>query len=779
MTAQKRAENLQDVPIAITALTASDLRSAGVQDLRDVTFQTPGLTYNDGGANTFAKPIIRGQTDIGGGENNVPVFFDGIYISNSSAIDFGLVDLARIEVIKGPVSALYGRSAYAGAINYVSAKPSDDYRGFLEFTGGEYGRYNVRGSLSGPIFGDVLKGGISGSYDHFDGTYHDSVTNADAGGYVKKDVLVNFDYTPNSHIEIRPVVYYGQDRFADSPVIFAPANCSVGLGYGYSQSYCGKVPDSTFVGPFISPTGSYGQTGNKREVFSANIQAIATYDWGTLSSLTGYNNISTKSYTEFDDQEYGTPTATYYLPPGATVGGFPAEGVTLGGLPTGQTVLTPLHFGYTDKNHDFSEELRYTTPQLGPVKFSVGGYYAYSYHYDNLSLSRGTDSVPTGQYIIDPFAVPPGAPTSGQHSSYILEDKIYAGFATADWNIIDRLSLSSQLRYTETDEKYQDLTAIFDPNPYGCLGYSTACGSTANPLGVSGPLTKSFYSLTSRNSLNFKFNPDTLFYVSVANGDKSGGFNNNTTYPTFSPERNWTYELGVKATFLDHRLQIDADGFYIDASRYQIYGPPPGATLPGGFITTNYGGLSTTGFEIAGKFIVAQGVTLSAGYAYANPQFKHDAYDFGDVTLCSGIASCAPRITTQGPNQAVSLQGLRPPYESNNTFNGAIDIRHEFSNGFIAIGRVDYRYESSQYYQYPIDTGSFGPKNIVNLRAGLEKGPYSLSVYVRNLTNDKTPVTVQDAAVTGASNFQAGYFPIAVLPDQRTVGVTLRYTLGG
>ena len=137
VTARKKAEDIQDVPLSVTALTADDLTSAGVQDLRDITYLTPGLTFNEGAAaNYFSKPIIRGQTDVGGSsDNNVPVFFDGIYVSNSAAIDLGLVNLARVEVIKGPVSATYGRSAYAGAINYVSAKPTDTLSGFGEITG--------------------------------------------------------------------------------------------------------------------------------------------------------------------------------------------------------------------------------------------------------------------------------------------------------------------------------------------------------------------------------------------------------------------------------------------------------------------------------------------------------------------------------------------------------------------------------------------------------------------------------------------------------------------
>ena len=773
VTARKITENLQVVPISISAFTAADLSSAGVQDLRDITFLTPGLTFNEGaGANYFSKPIIRGQTDIGGSsDNNVPVFFDGIYISNSSVLDLGLIDLDRVEVIKGPVSATYGRSAYAGAINYISAKPGDQVHGYAEGTVGDYGKLNVRAGASGPIVWDWLKGGISASYDRFDGTYHDGVTDANANGYRKRDVLVNLDITPVEHLEIRPVIYYGDDTFDPAAVIFAPANCSVGLGYGYSQSFCGKVPDGTFQGPYTANGGQYGETGNTRHVFMSNLQTNLTYDWGTIASLTGYDVFHTNEYSEFDDQRYGLPYATYYLPEGATVGGFPAAGPPAG-VPTGNTVLAPLHFGYTDKNRDFSEELRFTSPQNQPFRYTFGAYYATSYHFDDLNLALGTCNVPAGQFIVQFFAVPCGVSTvSPQQTVYEQTNRIKAGFVGVDWDLIQNLTASTEVRYTKTTSDYLDVSAIF--NPFPAEGYSTSSPSAMYPL--KGELHGTFDSTTSRTSLKYQFTPDSLVYISGANGEKIGGFNNNTDHPTYQPETNWTYELGTKNTFFDRRLLVNADVYYIRAKNYQIYGPPPGATTPGNFITTNYGGLDTRGVEFDAQFLVVQGTKLSAGLGYADPKFTHSSYDFGDLTLCSGIASCAGRINTVGLNQAVSLYGLHPPYESNVTFNAAVDLNYHLFGDWSWFGRLDYRYESKQYYQYPIDTGYFGPKDIVNLRGGVEEGPLKVTLWVRNLTNDKTPLTVQDAAVTGATNFQAGYFPVAVIPDGTTFGLTVHY----
>ena len=593
---------------------------------------------------------------------------------------------------------------------------------------------------------------------------------------MKRDGLLTLDFTPTSNLEIRPVVYYGSDKFGPGATVYGKANCSVGLGGGYSQSFCGQFPDSTTVfGPQIANVSQYGGTGNNRNVLLTDVQATLSFDWGTFSSLTGYGHYGTAEYAEFDDS-YGITAPTYNLPAGAAVGGFgPA------GTPTGKTAVLPLLFGYSDKNSDFSEEVRYTTPQNLPIRGSVGGYYASSIHNDLLRLAQETCSVPAGQYISSAggqyFATPCGTNYSPQQTAYRLSNNIYAAFASVDWDILDNLTLSGEIRDTENRARYLDISAIF--NPFPTSGYSTETGSSLYPLGTA-PLGKNFWALTSRTSLTYKPTTNITVYVSAANGDKVGGFNNSTAYPTYNPETNWTYEAGIKTLLLNNHLQLNGDVFFIDSNNFQISGPPPGATLPGGFITTNYGGLTSKGVEASADYIVDENITFNGGFAYTDPEFKGSAYDFGDTTLCSGIPSCATRIKTVGPNQAVSLKGLTPPYASNYTGNFAVLLRYPLMDtDWSWTGRLDYRYESKQYYQYPLDTGYLGAKNVVNLRVGVENSVYSGIFYIRNLTNDKTPLTVQDAAATGASNFQSGYFPVAVLPDGINFGVTLRYKFGG
>ena len=782
VTARRREEKLQSVPQQITAITGKELSAAGATDLRDITFLTPGITLFSNGAQADETPVIRGQVDVGSaaiGHNNVPVFFDGVYISQTSAIDFGLINLARVEVLEGPVAALYGHSAYAGAINYVTAKPSDTYTAGVEYTVGNYGKENVKFDASGPIYGSILRGGLSGSYDSFDGTYHDSATGQNAGGDERKDIFGNLDFTPMEYLEIRPELYYGSDFFGQAPTIVGPGNCGTGGG-GFYVTQCGSVPTSDFQSVHVaSPVD--GQTGNNRTVLSTNILVKYDTDYGSLTSQTGYNNIRSTQYTEFDNQSFGEPVQTYKLPSGATNYTIPVGGLTYN-YPLGPIATLPLHFGYQQRERDFSEELKWTSPQDQSFRYLVGGYFSKSFLVQDLRLAIDTGAVPAGYFIESPFAVPPGNTFSGQQTLSQLEDRVFAGYAAADYDITSKLTVSGQIRWQEETESYQQNYAVYTPyNP----GYSIGQASSFNPYGPA--QQHSYYSIATRDTITYKAAPNVMFYASVANGEKAGGFNTGdgpyvpgkpSPLTSFGSETNWTEEVGFKSTLAGNHLQFNADYFHIQANNYQISAPASSSQV-GNFVTSNYGGLTTNGVESSIAAKPFPGITVNSGIALAFPQFDSNAFDFGDVTLCSGIPSCAPLIQKVGVNQAVSLNGLRPPYESNVTFNTSVSLNYPVYEDYHVFGRIDYRWQSSAYYQYPIDTGHYGPLNNVNLRAGVEKGLASITLFVDNATNDKTPVTVQDSYASGGDGaifFESSHFyPIAVLPQGRTFGATFKY----
>ena len=188
VTARKQSEQLLDVPLAITAFTAEAIEARGIKNLDDVAALTPGLTFSNVIGEFLPAPVIRGVAPIDiFGELNTAVFIDGIYVSGREGINFSQLDLERIEVVKGPQAALYGRNAFSGAINYVSARPTDKFSLKTELTAGNDGKQLGSIMVSGPIIAGVLRGRAALLRDEWDGSYENQWSGAggksDIGGY--------------------------------------------------------------------------------------------------------------------------------------------------------------------------------------------------------------------------------------------------------------------------------------------------------------------------------------------------------------------------------------------------------------------------------------------------------------------------------------------------------------------------------------------------------------------------------------------------------------------
>ena len=172
VTARKTSEQLINVPLAITAFTAEAIAARGITNLDDVAAFTPGLTFSNVIGDFLPAPVIRGVAPIDiFGELNTAIFFDGVYVSGREGINFNQLDLERIEVVKGPQAALYGRNAFSGAINYVSAKPSNEFRSKATATIGNRGKKLASLTVSGPIGDNGLKGRATFLRDQWDGSY--------------------------------------------------------------------------------------------------------------------------------------------------------------------------------------------------------------------------------------------------------------------------------------------------------------------------------------------------------------------------------------------------------------------------------------------------------------------------------------------------------------------------------------------------------------------------------------------------------------------------------
>ena len=745
VTARRHAEKLQDVPLAISVVNAQALLSSGTQDLRSVLSMTPGVTLDGNSADAYQLPTIRGQYDLNGlepGQPNVPVFLDGIYLANPNAISVGLLDIERVEIIKGPVSALYGRNGFSGAINYVSKDPTDTWHSTGVIRGGEYDTETVTADVNGPIIPGVLRIGLAGNYQHEGGTYTDPVNGLKAGGFRKKDFKATFDLAVSSRFKITGGFYYGNDHFNQTPNVYATNNCA------YGSYYCGAFYGNPLEVPPI-PAGA-GNTGNTREVYSANLHA--TYDLGfaTLSYLAGYNKVNQTSYQDYLGARDGI---TYNLNPGP-----------------GTVNMYELFGGYNN-SHDYSQELRVISNQNQPFRYAFGG------DYFNSKIGNATQIglccsgfIPSGQILSDVyygfsnnFVTATGSPSTTAFGLSVTSEQTSSVFGSFDYDVMKNLTLTGELRYTDDHQQLDYQYSAFAPgffDPYGPTKYAK------------------FHYINYRASAKYKFSNQVTAYASIANGTKAGGFNGTASGVadlTYQPEKNTTYEVGLKGETADGVAGFEVAIYHIDTSGLQVDGPSsdPNSIL---YFVKNVGATHNTGVDISTNFRPTKGLNFNIGFAYTDPKFNSGTYDYssGDVFYCSTVQYCSNRVVTlqipAGSIQAINLSGMQLERSSEYQLNAALDYKHALTTDVSGFFHIDYRFESRQYMV--LDNLYWIPdRTVVNLRTGVGRGPFELALVIRNLTNNKVPISPNP-------NVQLNNFGTRIvgnLPDPRIISGELSF----
>ena len=755
VTARNREERLQEVPLAITALAGDDLAQAGVRNLREISYLTPGLTINSAGGEAYTQPIIRGLVNLNGGASdpNVAVFLDGIYLVNNSAISVGMLNIERVEVVKGPVSTLYGRNGFAGAINYVTKKPGNTFTGNFSGTYGNDGQRVAIGSLSGPIIKDVLSIGIAGGYEEYDGGYQDPVNGLKAGGFKKRDIHASFTLTPSANIKLSGGLYYGDDRFNTVALVYAINNCgplspaSAALGESPFTQYCGRL---NFQPLEVSPVRpAAGAAGNDREVYSGNLRLEIDAGLGDLTVLGGYNKVTQQRFEDFIGRRNNL---VFNLTPAT---------------PAPSTARAPELFGGDTNNEDYSIEARFVSKQDQPFRWAFGGYYYKNDFATSTLIGIDSSGLPAGKS----FAGTAGlfATSNGQFSTTNLTyvegtDKQLSGFASVDWSLTPKLVLNGEIRYTH-QEKSQDIIR------------NAFIANTVRPFGPARSDEDNF--INYRVSGKYQFTSDVMAYASVATGTKAFGFNSRATaFPgevSFEPEYATAYEVGLKSQVIDRTLVLNAAAFLIETRNLQAAVPSQDPTNTG-TVTRNLGGTRSKGFEIEAVATPAKWLHFNIGLGYVDARFRDGAADFSSAASCLVIPSCAPRIR-QRPNAVgtpvnfVLLDGLRVQRVSPYQISTGLMLNGRLGDTATWFTRGDLRLEDKQFMAAN-NYAFWGDRTLVNLRAGVEFNGITGTVFVDNLTKN---MTVESASPnTRLNDFVAN--PVGFLPTPRRYGVTVGYS---
>ncbi|MGB1876695.1 MAG: TonB-dependent receptor, partial [Rhodospirillaceae bacterium] len=321
VTARKREESLQEIPMSITAFDAAALERNRIQNIDDLAKYTPGLVFDGGFVPQDTRPQIRGLPATRG-RPPVGIMIDGIDVSSESMLTAGggmlanlrLIDAERIEVVKGPQSALYGRVAFGGAINYISKKPGDEFTGNFTADVGDYGQFELRGALSGPV-SDKVSLGINAAFAKHDGYYENALDGQELGGFESGGFSIAAHFEPTDNFTMDTRVSYSEDNYAPRAQTLLSLSTNSSVAIDLPASAVGLLIPGTF-GPTPLPAQAFvprfGEITSSGQVFLSQ-DAItgerfngSTLDSLIISNVIEYeldNNISLTSWTGYTRAE--------------------------------------------------------------------------------------------------------------------------------------------------------------------------------------------------------------------------------------------------------------------------------------------------------------------------------------------------------------------------------------------------------------------------------------------------------------------------------------------
>ena len=698
VTARKRTENLQEVPLSITAISGVELERASVYALDDLAEMTPGLTYQNIGA--FNTPTIRGlaQTSQGGLQGNVGVFIDGVFLNNRSSLEFGVLDLERIEVVKGPQGALYGRNTFAGAINYVTRSPStDDINGRLSAEIGSAGRWEVGGSVNLPL-GENAAVRVFAATSEFDGTITNARDGGKLGGYNERSSYgLSAIFDPSEQLSIKLFAARTEIDEDQPPLILVPvARNDCGATYNlpdgrvFNSLYCSGLQAGD--APNLNGLGN-GQAGDFTIAY-LNVE----YDLGFATLTANFSHSESEYSTLFDN-----------------VSNPVAETLPLG----------PLGFSaqfFTNSSGDVAEqqsyEVRLASNDDGPLGWLIGGSV-----FDTLTGS-----------VLSSISTLLDNPSEIGRISFVpnrLDIDVNAAFGSVSYALNDRNKVSAEIRYTEEDQFLERTVMIFFiPN------FPTSITSAASEFSYTTP----------RVTFEHAWNDDTLLYASAARGVKSGGTNGaafaDTPYADYLEESNWTFEVGIKTSILDGRGVFNAVAYTVDWTDLQIPAPPD---LQIGTAIVNAAGATSTGIEIDTTINLTDNLTVRGAATWLNPEFDSGTVDAAISPLCGERAVIPPTVAC-----STEVGGQQLPRTSDfQLYLGATYTWPNLIGDFDGYIRVDTSHQAGKY-SLSLNQQDQGDINLTNLRIGLESERYEIALWAENVFdeeyNDRVTVTTDPAA---------------------------------
>lgn len=690
VTAQRRKENLQDVPVAVEAFSATQIQDSVVTSNTDLGMITPGLVS----ASQFGyfQPHLRGIGAIAPSssvEGQVAVYVDGVYYGVQAGSIFELAGIDHIEVDKGPQGTLFGRNATAGLIQIVTKDPEPDFSGQASLTLGDYSTVGTSLYVTGGIT-DKLAANLSVYFQNQgDGYGKNQFNGQDVNLAQDMAFRHKLKFTPTDDDTILLALDYEQDHSA--PVLI-PAPGTTPLG---GPPYTG------------SPWGAdgYYQPRNIEKQGGVSLKIDHDFGFARFQSITAY--LQSSLYSAFD----GTLVTNY---------------------------ADTLNIELWDLHNQFTQELTLSSEPDSPITWTTGVYFFDSdARYEPVLLTGG---------LLNPLV---------SFSTFSDTRTVsVAPFAQATAEIFDATNLTLGVRYT-IEQKH------FWESQYGGYGGPQILFGSASNV----PLNN--YKPTWRVSVDHKLTPDVLVYASYNRGFKTGGFSDQILpATTYAPETLDAYEVGAKSSFFDHRLEINAAGFYYNYSNIQVVSYPAGVE-----IIYNAPKAELYGLDLDFKASPFTNFTVSGGL-----EILHDAFTVfpaaqrstpipggGTLLQCTNGPTLGSEVAQE--SGCLNAAGNRLPIAPDWTFDIApLYVVPLGDLGDLTLGAV-VSYNDGFYFE-PDNRLHQGPYTVVNASATWDSPDelYSVQLWAKNLT---------DEAYTTA-RYSQGNGDYAVYAPPRTYGVTVK-----
>lgn len=557
VTAQRRSERLQNVPISVTAVTAATLAASGVTTTQDLSLVTPGLSIPQAAGST--QPHIRGIGSSANGpglEPPVATYIDGVYIAAAPAALLTLNNVDRIEVLKGPQGTLFGRNATGGLIQVITKDPSQKPTMALNLSYGNYKDITADAYVAGGLT-SMLSADLAIRYEHQGDGWGRNLTTGNETGDLPHDFAARSKwlFAPSEDTTFRlSLDYESRETRRDTQHI--------------DNQYPATFNNAFFGGPFpqgrtydinsdIDPENRLEAGGTSLQINQNLSEAVA------LQSITAYRETKYEIFFDLD--------------------------------------LIPRPFIAADtfaRDKQFSQELQLSSRGTGKLNWVAGVFY-----YD------ASDRAAPGHLILGAASPLTGAPVP--IDVYVRDNqktKSVAGYAQATYEILPATHLTLGGRYTYEQRKFQGVTGQYAAGMLIATSPSPAPGT---------PSTRNFNNFSYRIALDHKFGPDILGYVSYNTGFKSGGYN--TFLPSnapFSPEKLKAAEVGVKSELLNRHLRVNAAGYYYDYSNLQV-----GRFIDGNEAIVNAAKARLYGADLDAELLLFKGFLLNGGFAYNHSKF--------------------------------------------------------------------------------------------------------------------------------------------------------------